>query len=440
LEAQGTGGIGSFGSVGPASLPPMVASAVKWWLCSLVFTHAALWVMHNYDGRLHVQDNALNLFAKFTRTFSGRLPREDDSESIASMFTFQHAIQTWTWSAALRSHNFLSEKISIPSEDLPSIEVYLHRRRDRKRWRRGKRDRRSTSESDREDGGEKGPSENKKKLPVLVWFHGGGFVSGDARDTHLIRILKHFKQDVLVASVQYRLAPQAPFPAPVEDATHASVWLYHNVHIFGGDPDRFCVGGVDAGGTLAAVVHQEASKLGIKVKATIVFAPYLRFGATTRSYMEYSRIGTLPYDLAVWNWRCYCSTSDAGDPRCCPIEVRGKMDPREISPIFIVTNRYDPLRDEGREYAQRLSAEGIEVTHTELFGTHHHALICDLPGVRRIVRQFEERMFANDSDASQQDVQRTKKGGKVNRCSPSTEPQQVEVIGTEKETTSPTAK
>jgi acetyl esterase len=207
-------------------------------------------------------------------------------------------------------------------------------------------------------------------LPVLLFFHGGGWVFGDL-DTHdgVCRWLAH-EAHCLVASVDYRLAPEHKFPAGLEDCMAALAWIADNGGEVGGDPSRLAVGGDSAGGNLAAAVAQLARDRG---RPPLVFQlliyPATDFTADNES-LKANGEGYLLSKAAIdWTKSRYLSAAhEERDPRASPAlaeELAG------LPPALVMTAEYDPLRDEGRAYAEAMAAAGIEVRHLDYAGMIH---------------------------------------------------------------------
>jgi len=201
-------------------------------------------------------------------------------------------------------------------------------------------------------------------LPVLVYFHGGGFVIGDL-DTHdsLCRSLAN-ESGARVISVEYRLAPENRFPAAVDDCFAAVKWLEENATELGIDPNRIAVGGDSAGGNLAAVVCLLAreNKNSPSIAFQLLFYPSIKL---TRQFVQRPfGSGYRLVDRAIQWFYCQYIPEDAddSDPRLSPIEAK---DLSGLPPAYILTAGYDPLRDEGIAYAEKLKQAGVTVTHVD---------------------------------------------------------------------------
>ena len=178
-------------------------------------------------------------------------------------------------------------------------------------------------------------------LPDLVWFHGGGFISGtlDAIDPVCRELAA--RAPVRVVSVDYRLAPEHPFPAALEDALAVVAELR-----------PAAVGGDSAGGNLAAAVAQEHRDLA----AQVLLCPLLDCTLTTRSLQEKSDGYGLTAEALKAFVLLYAGTADVRDPRLSPLLA---ADVVGVPPAVVVTAEHDPLRDDGEEYAARLRAAGV---------------------------------------------------------------------------------
>jgi len=206
-------------------------------------------------------------------------------------------------------------------------------------------------------------------LPGLVFFHGGGFALGDL-DTH-DDLCRHIANGsgCRVVSVDYRLAPEHPFPAGVEDCYAATKWVAeHAAEIGIGGP--LAVGGDSAGGNLAAVVAQLAKTQGPALAFQLLIYPVTQLGGPELPSMEENAKGYfLERESMQWYTRMYCPDAALlADPRMSPLRAK---DLSGLPPAYVVTAGFDPLRDEGKAYADKLDAAGVPVTYVNYPGMVH---------------------------------------------------------------------
>jgi len=208
------------------------------------------------------------------------------------------------------------------------------------------------------------------ELPGMVFFHGGGFVIGDL-DTHddLCRVLSN-QSGCRLVSVDYRLAPEAPFPAAVEDCFAATRWVCDNAKDFGIVSNQIAVGGDSAGGNLAAVVCQLAKANGPKLGFQLLIYPVTQLaGPELPSMKENAKGYFLERESMDWFTRLYCpEAAHRSDPRLSPLAA---SDLSGLPPAYVVTAGFDPLRDEGKAYADKLDAAGVPVTYVNYPGMIH---------------------------------------------------------------------
>jgi acetyl esterase len=206
--------------------------------------------------------------------------------------------------------------------------------------------------------------------PTVVYFHGGGWVQGDLETHHGLcaRLAKH--ADVLVAAIDYRLAPEHKFPAAVDDCFGAYRWLRAHGRDVGADPARVAVAGDSAGGNLSAVVSQLAASGGVPVPTCqVLIYPAVDFSLETESHRELEDGHVIPRDRILWYSEQYLrGEPDKADLRASPLrapKLAGQP------PTLIVTAGFDPLRDEGQAYADKLREAGVDVVYREYPGQIH---------------------------------------------------------------------
>jgi acetyl esterase/lipase len=224
--------------------------------------------------------------------------------------------------------------------------------------------------------------------PLLLWFHGGGFVLGDARESLPFLDATVRATDVIAVSVQYDLAPEAAYPTPLDQGVEVLAWLIENALELGVDSGRILVGGQSAGGAHAASLTLRLRDLGgPNVEFLLLDIPVLDEAASTESASEYS-------DTPVWHtanvrnsWTAYLG--DVEDP----ITPANSGDLRGLPPTFIAVNQFDPLRDEGIEYARRLAHAGVQ-TELHLYPGTFHGSASLVPGAAVSRRQNRDMIDA----------------------------------------------
>jgi acetyl esterase len=208
------------------------------------------------------------------------------------------------------------------------------------------------------------------RLPALVFFHGGGWVIGDL-ETHdtLCRQLTA-EAGITVVAVDYRLAPEHKFPASADDAWTATKWVAAHAGELGVDAAKLAVGGDSAGGNLAAVVALQARDAGApKISLQVLLYPVTDVGAETQSYRDLADGYMLTRDGMRWFIAHYLGKpQDAEDWRASPIRAKSLAG---VAPALVITAGYDPLRDEGDAYAQKLRAAGVNVDSVSFGGMVH---------------------------------------------------------------------
>jgi acetyl esterase len=206
--------------------------------------------------------------------------------------------------------------------------------------------------------------------PCLVFFHGGGWVIGDL-DSHdvVCRTLAH-EGELIVIAVDYRLSPEAKFPAAVDDAIAATTWISNNAMTLGIDAARLVVGGDSAGGNLAAVVSIHARDVnGPRIAGQVLIYPGTDFRMTHPSHREPETSILLTHSVIQWFKNHYLNgPEDIDDWRASPARVENLA---RLPPAYVLTAGADPLRDEGDEFATRLKGAGVPVTWRTFPGQFH---------------------------------------------------------------------
>jgi len=232
---------------------------------------------------------------------------------------------------------------------------------------------------------------DQSALATLIYYHGGGFVIGtiETHDSTSRRLAN--KSRCQVISIEYRLAPEHPFPAPIDDGLAAFRHIRDNAAGFGVDGARLAVGGDSAGGGMAAVICQTCKATGEKGPAFQM----LIYPATDSSRHSASRLAFadgyfLTKELIDWFWKAYVPAGN--DPRDLRLSPLLAQDFTGLPPAFVLTAGFDPLRDEGRAYAERLIDAGVKTTYTNYPGTIH--------GFFSLTRFLRQGLKANDEAAA----------------------------------------
>lgn len=205
--------------------------------------------------------------------------------------------------------------------------------------------------------------------PLLVYFHGGGFVVGSLESyDRLCRVLAN-RTGCLVASVDYRLAPEHKFPAAPDDCIAALRWLAEHAAEVGADPSRIAVGGDSAGGNLAAVTALQARDGGPKLAFQLLVYPCTGARQDEPSHFAFAEKLLLTRKSVVWFYEQYIDReADRGDWRLAPLLAPAL---EGLPPALLIVAGHDPLRDEGIAYAERLKAAGVRVEYANYEGMVH---------------------------------------------------------------------
>ena len=205
------------------------------------------------------------------------------------------------------------------------------------------------------------PPTDHSTPPVVLFFHGGGFVVGDL-DTHDGTCRQHaVGANAVVVSVEYRLAPEHPYPAAIDDAWAATQWIAQHASQIGADAGRLAVAGDSAGGTIAAVIAQRArDNAGPPIVFQLLWYPSIMWDASLPSFIENTHAAVLDSAAIAAFSRWYAGEVDLSDPP--PGMAPGRAENLAGLPAaYIGVAGHDPLRDDGIRYGELLAAAGVPV-------------------------------------------------------------------------------
>ena len=207
-------------------------------------------------------------------------------------------------------------------------------------------------------------------FPILVWYHGGGWVIGDLESAD--PTARHLCKGAgcVVVSVDYRLAPETKFPGPAEDCYAATVWSVNNAASLNADASRLAVGGDSAGGNLAAGISlMAADRGGPAIAHQLLVYPVTERNYDTPSYSQNAEGFLLARDAMIWYWDAYLADeADASNPYAAPMNAESLAGQ---PPALVITAEFDPLRDEGEAYGRRLQEAGVDTTISRYDGMIH---------------------------------------------------------------------
>lgn len=231
--------------------------------------------------------------------------------------------------------------------------------------------------------------------PIVVWFHGGGWVVGSLESYEpLCRALAN-ASGAVVASVGYRLAPEHPFPAALEDSLAVTRWLAEHPEEAGGDGARLALAGDSAGGNLAAVVARRLrDEDGPRLRLQALVYPVIDGASEDRpSFRDFAEgFGLTALGMRRY-WELYLDGADAADPDASPLRA---ADLAGLPPAFILTAEADVLRDEGEAYANALHDAGVPVTLARYDGVTHGFVrwLARVPTARTAVQEVGDALRA----------------------------------------------
>ncbi|MFJ7954035.1 alpha/beta hydrolase [Lysinibacillus sp. NPDC096418] len=210
---------------------------------------------------------------------------------------------------------------------------------------------------------------HEKILPIIVYYHGGGWVFGDLESADAGCQLLAEKAQSIVVSIDYRLAPEFPFPTPVYDAYDALLWVYEHAAELNGDPTRLIVAGDSAGGNLATVMtHIAKQENGPAITAQALIYPVTNINFSMNSYSKFGAHFGLDTQGMEWFTGHYLTEDTLSNPLVAPLQA---ADFKELPKTIILAAEADVLFDEGVSYAEKLAAAGVEVNHVVMPGLIH---------------------------------------------------------------------
>lgn len=241
------------------------------------------------------------------------------------------------------------------------------------------------------------PDGARGPLPVIVYYHGGGWVLANSQVYDASTRALSREAQAVVVSVDYRLAPEAKFPAQHDDSLAAYRWVLANAASIGGDPARIAIAGESAGGNLAVATAIAARDAGLQ-RPLHVLSIYPIAGSDTNTPSYKENANALPLGRALMSWFFFHTTTapaDALDPRINLVAANL----RDLPPVTIIAAQIDPLRSEGEVLSQRLRAAGNAVVRREYPGTTHEffgadAVITDAGAAQRFAGERLRAAFA----------------------------------------------
>jgi len=202
----------------------------------------------------------------------------------------------------------------------------------------------------------------QRNEPALVYYHGGGFVLGDVEAYDKLVVTLAAKANILIISVNYRLAPEYPFPAPLDDVQDSFIWIHDNADALNIDRKKLAIGGDSAGANMAAstcILNRDSGRPMPALQ--LLLYPSTAANNSTNSRNTFSDGPLLTSKILEWFHDLYIDRDIANDPR---FNILGASDHSNLPPAFVLTCGFDPLRDEGEAFAAKLKAAGCAVRHS----------------------------------------------------------------------------
>ncbi len=231
-------------------------------------------------------------------------------------------------------------------------------------------------------------------LPILLFFHGGGWVFGsiEGSDSFCRQIAN--RGNCIVIAVDYRLAPENQFPKGLEDCYAAVKWAYENAEAFDGDSSRIAVGGESAGANLAAAVALiSRDRAEFKLNFQLLLYPVTTNEINEKPYKESLDQSFITFDAMLMFWNLYLAHPEDGDnPYASPLKAKNL---EKLPPAFIITAEHDPLHIEGEAYARRLKEFNVVVKSKRYLGAIHNFLslpVQNLPERQEAWQDIQEEL------------------------------------------------
>ncbi|MEV4643514.1 alpha/beta hydrolase [Saccharopolyspora sp. NPDC049357] len=232
---------------------------------------------------------------------------------------------------------------------------------------------------------------------TVVYYHGGGWVIGAIDEFETLGRQLAVRTDCAVVLVDYRLAPEHPHPAAVEDAWDALVWVDRHVEEICGKRVPLIVAGDSAGGNLAAIMSRKARDSELPLAQQVLVYPVTDCDFDTASYIDPENQLMLSRDSMIWFWNHYAPAGTREHPDASPARA---LDLTGLPPAVVVTAEHDVLRDEGQAYAEALASAGVRVSQRQFPGQMHgfFTMVNLLPGSEQgigyVVDEIDERLRA----------------------------------------------
>lgn len=242
----------------------------------------------------------------------------------------------------------------------------------------------------------------QNQLPAIYEIHGGGFIIGDLNMQDLWCVDMALQVGAVVISVDYRLAPEHPYPAAPNDCYAGLNWIFENAQTLGIDPTKIAIAGQSAGACLAAATTlRSRDQNGPQVCFQLLEIPVFDDRMTTASMLEFKDTPMWNHSNAIWGWKHYLGEDHDGNTSPYAAPARAD-DLSELPPTYISTMEFDPLRDEGIEFALRLMRAGVSVELHSYPGTFHGATMVAKAKVtqrnlQEIIESFRNHLIIPES-------------------------------------------